>query len=296
MNAPRYQAMIRDARRRPALWRLLLGLLTVTAVLTIWFAALIALHGLVFGVGFQDSGGLLMAGLAPGPGQTALLLGIVGGLGLGSFAAAALWQNRSPRSLIGPGAMTLRHAALAGLTTFTILIFLTLASLPLSPPPVPNLGTANWLVWLPVGLLALIVQTGGEEIFFRGYLQSQLAARLGNTGLAALLSALVFGLAHYVPTQPAASMLGYVLIAVLFGLLAADLTIRTGSIGAAWGFHFANNALAVLVISPGGSITGLARWQSPSAFDAGGIPPLYMVFEVFLLVAIWVSIRRVLRV
>jgi uncharacterized protein len=46
--------------------------------------------------------------------------------------------------------------------------------------------------------------------------------------------------------------------AATFGLIAADLTARTGSIGAAWGFHFANNTMAITILATDGTITGLS--------------------------------------
>ena len=41
----------------------------------------------------------------------------------------------------------------------------------------PGVPFATWLVFLIPMLLGLLVQTGAEEIVFRGYLQQQLAAR-----------------------------------------------------------------------------------------------------------------------
>ena len=221
---------------------------------------------------------------------------IVAGLGLGTFAAAGVWHRRSPRSLIGPGARTLRHGTIAAAVTFGFLGVLSLATLPLSDWPLRNQPLTTWLAWLPLGILALIFQTGAEEILFRGYLQSQLAARFRNISVAIVVPSILFGFAHYVPVFPTLAALTYVLIAALFGVLAADLTIRTGSIGAAWGFHFANNALAVLVVAPSGSITGLALWRTAEEFGPESFTSPLVTIEVLVLLASWALIRRALRV
>lgn len=296
MNLSRYTPMIEDARRRPALWRLLLGLGTVFSVLVLWFAALIAFRALTTGAQFVDAGAELITLGADHPGQALLFLMIVAGLGLGTCAAAAVWQRRSPRSLIGPGARTLRQGFIAAAVTFGFLGALSLVSLPLSELPIRNQPLHTWLAWLPLGVLALIFQTGSEEILFRGYLQSQFAARFRSLAVAIAVPSVMFGFAHFVPVFPTLAAMTYVLIAALFGVLAADLTIRTGSIGAAWGFHFANNALAILFVAPSGSITGLALWRTAEEFGPETFASPLATLEVLVLLASWFLIRRALRV
>ena len=296
MTLSRYTPMIEAARRRPALWRLALGLGTVFSTFALWVAALIALRALTSGAHFVDAGADLVALGATRPAQAALYLMIVAGLGLGTFVAAGVWQRRSPRSLIGPGVRTLRHATIAAAVTLGFLGVLSLATLPLSEWPLRNQPLTTWLAWLPLGILALVFQTGAEEILFRGYLQSQLAARFRKIAVAIVVPSVMFGFAHFVPVFPTLAALTYVMIAALFGVLAADLTIRTGSIGAAWGFHFANNALAVLVVAPSGSITGLALWRTAEEFGPETFTSPLVTIEVLVLLASWALIRRALRV
>ena len=296
MNLSRYSPMIEDAARHPALWRLLLGFLTVFVVLAVWVAAIIALRAVALGTWFAEAGADILVLGAGTPAQATLYLIVVAGLGAGACVAAAFWQKRTPRSLVGPGARTLRHAVIAAATTFAILGCLSLLTLPFSEPVERNQPFTTWLAWLPVGILALILQTGGEEVFFRGYLQSQLAARFRGHSLAVVAPALLFGFAHYVPSFPLIAALTYVLIATMFGILAADLTIRTGSLGAAWGFHLANNALAVLIIAPTGSVTGLALWRTGTEFGPEALTSPLATAEILVLLATWFLIRRVLRV
>lgn len=288
--------MIDDASRRPAPWRLALGFVTALAVFMLWTSALIGMRAIMLGSSYVDAAADFFSLGAGTEVQAVLYLLAVAGLGLGGVVAAALWHGRSPRSLIGPGSRTLRHMVAAGTAAFGFLALLALLTLPLSDPIIPNRPLGPWLLWLPLGLAALILQTGGEELFFRGYLQSQLAARFRNPLLPVLLPSVLFGLAHYVPGFPPIAALTYVLIATMFGVLAADLTSRTGSLGAAWGFHLANNALSILVVAPGGSVTGLALWRTGTDFGPESLSSPLATVEILVLLATWFLIRRILRV
>ena len=292
----RWHPMLDDARRAPAFWRLILGIATVFAVMSLWIFGLFALRSVLPFDGDGMSGGRVYGLNAQTPLDATLYLLFVAGLGFGTLCAAWVWQRRTPRSLIGRGARTLRHAVIAAMVAFGVLGLLSLLALPFTEVPVRNLNLSAWLIWLPVGLVALILQTGGEEVFFRGYLQSQLAARFGSTTLAVLAPSILFGFAHYVPFIPTEAALIYVAIAALFGVLAADLTIRTGSLVAAWGFHLANNTLAVLFIAPSGTVTGLALWRTGYDLTAYLEISPAIAFEVLVILGTWFLIRRALHV
>ena len=60
------------------------------------------------------------------------------------------------------------------------LVLLWLVLLPLSTMDATvttNLSLGQQLPWLPAALLGMVIQTGTEELIFRGYLQQSLAAR-----------------------------------------------------------------------------------------------------------------------
>ena len=81
----------------------------------------------------------------------------------------------------------------------------------------------------------------------------------------------------------------------IFGLCAADLTARTGSIAAAWGFHFANNRVALLAISLPGSISGLALYLTPfRAEDTEVVMPMILL-DIPVTILIWAVLRRALQ-
>jgi hypothetical protein len=122
---------------------------------------------------------------------------------------------------------------------------------------VPNLPVSIWALLLPLTLLGLVVQTGAEEVLFRGYMQSQLAARFRSP--IAWLRDPKPAVRDRALRSHAAGDNAWLVVGVGRDVRssAADLTARTGSIGAAWGFHFANNTVAIAILSTGGTITGL---------------------------------------
>lgn len=292
MSSPLDGPMIADARRAPQIWLLAIGIIAVFVFLAFWTLAMVASLAWMLDGSMPDAAYEMFGTSPPRPAQTIYHLVLIAGLGSGTIIAARLFQRRSPASLTGPPAKTLRHLVLSALTAFAVLGILSSFALPLYGMPLPNLALATWVLWLPFGLLALTLQTGAEELFFRGYLQSQLAARFGSPMAAVVLPSVLFGLIHYIPALPAIAALTYILIATMFGILAADLTLRTGSLGAAWGFHLGNNTLTILIVAPGEAISGLALWKSSNDTLTQPIVTL----EILMLLATWWAIRRVLQV
>lgn len=294
MSYAPYTPMIEAARHRPALWRLVAGAVTAILLTFLWAGAAILAVALVEGEGLASAMRLMFGGAADVPSRSILYLVLVGGLAFATLAAAALWQGRSRQSLIGRGPRVLRHFAIAAGITLLVasVLFLARSLAQGETGVVRNLDLSTWLFWLPFALVALVMQTGAEELFFRGYLQSQLAARFRSPILWLVLPALLFGFAHFAPGLPGGNAWLYVGFAALFGLLAGDLTARTGSLGAAWGWHFGNNALAVLVVATEGSVTGLGFWRTnESLLEPITLSP-FMLFDVLILLGVWYAIRR----
>lgn len=286
MSYARFRPMIESASARPALWRVIAGLCTVLAITVFWALGLFLLVAALTG---GAASGLF--GAADSPLATLVFLLLIVGLGLGTWVAGRLWQGRSLGDLIGRGARTLRDFVLTALVTWAIAGALWALTLPFSDPLEQNLPFQQWLSWLPVALIAILLQTGSEEVLFRGYLQSQLAARFSATWVWLLVPSLLFGALHYLPGETMGPGLIYVASTTLFGVIAADLTARSGSIGAAWGLHFANNCLAILIIVYVGAASGLGLYSAGTIEDALSLSPLLIV-DVLVLVLLWLVIRR----
>ncbi len=260
MNYTAHDAFIAPARANSQLWRLAVGLLLISAVTVGWAVLLFMTLYLTAGV---DGGPEWINRLstADTPTSALLVLTMLWGLALGATLTVALVHRRKPRTLLGSRRFLKRHFVIAA----AICLGIALISLfiPIGPDLEPGLDSSIWLTFLPLALLVILGQTGAEELLFRGYLQQQLAARFRSPILWMVFPSLAFGLLHYDPTvEPVVTAL-IIIATTLFGLFAADLTARTGSIGAAWGFHFANNVVAILFISTGDSLSGLSLYQMP---------------------------------
>lgn len=290
MGSPEFEAMVRPARLYPELWRLLVG------ILVIMFCYLGGLALMLVGV-FAAIGPLEYFGWIQGlatpdrPAQTLALLGTFAGLLVGVFLAA-LVHFRGPGTLFGPRDETLRGFLVTLLVTAPLYGLLIGAGAWIEPP-VPNLPWETWLRLLPAALVLLLVQISAEELIFRGYLQQQLAARFAARWVWMGIPSVIFGLLHWNPEAGASAWL-IVATTFVFGLVLADLTARTGSLGAALGLHFVNNVAGLLVISISGTITGLALWVTPFGLEEGArlIPSLG--FNIVFILVVWRVLVRVL--
>lgn len=293
MSYTQFAPMIAAAQHRPALWRLFLGVITVVVVTFIWFAGLIFVASRLLDLPNIDAVLQLAVFNTHLPESVILNLFLIAGLGLGSFVAV-LWHKRRPASLFGQGGKTLRHFTIAAGLTFAAMFILQGAALLFLDAPTINLIPSTWLKWLPLALFAILLQTGAEEILFRGYLQSQLAARFKSPIWWLFIPSILFAALHLTP-EYSTSVAIYILLGTFtFGLIAADLTARTGTLGAAWGFHFANNTIAILLISSQSTLSGLSLLQSSTLLDTlTGFSPLFLV-DIFAIVLIWKLIRRTL--
>ncbi len=81
-----------------------------------------------------------------------------------------------------------------------------------------------------------------EELFFRGYVQQRLVARLGAAG-GIVIASVLFALAHFDPHHSA--------FALAFGLFIGYVVLITGSIWPGILAHAVNNGLSVLVVALG---------------------------------------------
>lgn len=193
--------------------------------------------------------------------------------GLGLVGLLHVLHRRGFWSLVGD-----RGAAWANLRQVVWAVGLVLLLIELVPPAalvddtvvMRDLGA--WVLLLPVGLLALLVQVGTEELFFRGYLQQQLACLSQSRWVWMVFPSVLFGAPHYWNGNGPADGVIWAVWAGLLGLACADLTARTGNLGAAIGLHLANNAFALLLYAVADwPASGLALfvypYEDPAAFD-----------------------------
>lgn len=287
MQYSAHDAYIAPARARPEIWRILVGFLLIIAV---YFGFILALFLVLALIAGPDGAEIWMARMveATGPTGTLLLLATFVGMAAGPIVAALVLHKRGALTLLGPIPRTLRHFLVA--TGICALIYAAAFQLPSDIQPVEALSWRLWLSFLPLALVAVLVQTGAEEILFRGYLQQQLAARFRSPLVWMLLPSVLFALAHYQPDVMGGNAWLVVGAVGLFAVLAADLTAKTGSLGAAWGFHFANNVSAILVVSIDGPLSGLALYTLPITGDDPALAS-DLLLGMGLTLGTWLAIR-----
>jgi membrane protease YdiL (CAAX protease family) len=284
---------IAPARLRPQLWRLLLGVGLILVIYLAWMAA--TGFAVTYAVGFDNAARVMgQVGVGSTPVSILVLLTTFAGLVLGTFAAVRWIHKRSVASLFGPRDVLLRDFAVA-LGLFMAISAPGVVWVVASGTVSPGLSWQVWAVFAVPVLLGLILQTGAEEVVFRGYLQQQLAARFVARWVSFVIPSILFGLLHYAPAEMGQGAWLLVGLTGFFGLLMADLTARSGSLGLAWGLHFGNNTLAILVFTTGEALDGVALFRLPySLTDPSSVMGL-LVADVIGLLILWAILRRWLR-
>lgn len=144
--------------------------------------------------------------------------------------------------------------------------------------------TFNWSalsVYLPVAILLVPLQVLAEEAVFRGYLLQMISFFSRRLWLRILVPAIPFALLHNgnAEVQNAPVMaLGYFIILSLY---LTWLSLRTGGIAAAVGFHLAMNVFAMFVLT-----SSLSAYLSPTLFyidaPSAGVFPVEIIIVIAL--------------
>lgn len=288
-----FDRFVAPARLRPQLWRLIAGLGLVMLIYIGWMALMAGIIWLAQG-GTELDQALASIGTGSTAGSLILLLLTFAGMALGTFAATRWLHNRPIATLFGPRPVVLRDFAL-GFAIFTAFALPGIVFFFFTLDMTPNAPWGIWLMFLPLAIAGLLIQTGAEELVFRGYMQQQLAARFASRWVWMVLPSVIFGLVHYAPDEMGDSVWLLVFVTGFFGLIMADLTARSGSLGLAWGLHFANNLFAILLFTTGEALDGLALYRLPfSASDTETIAPL-LALDVFGMILVWLACRYALR-
>jgi membrane protease YdiL (CAAX protease family) len=292
MQYAAHASFVAPARIRPEIWRLFVGLFLTALV---YVLGIVAIFGIVAAWSGLDGAQSWLQELTGGAGPTGtvLLLATFAGMAVGPMLAVRFLHRRPVASLFGPIPVLLRQFLLT--LAICVVVFAVTALIPTPAlTPLPNTELSLWISFLPLALVGVVIQTGAEEVLFRGYLQQQLAARFSSPVIWMVLPSALFAALHYQPEVMGDNtwlMMGAVFV---FALLAADLTAVTGTIGAAWAMHFVNNALAILVMATDGPLSGLALYIAPISPASPDIRPLFYL-DIATTVALWAVIRLILR-
>ena len=287
MSYKLHENLVNPARQKSGIFRLLLGLVILTLVYLVLLTALLFALKLTMGGVWVSN---LRSGVVTSPGQTLTLLGSFSTMAIAVGAVVLILHHRSPTTLLGG----LRPAfdqfcqSIRGLIPYLIIVILLVFS---SQDMQPHLAIGTWLTLLPITLVLLMVQVGAEELVFRGYLQSQLAALNAPTFVWILLPSVAFGLLHYDPTTTGDLAPWIVLWAIFFGVAAADLTARYGTLGPAIAMHFVNNFAAITLMGVKDNLGGLNLYVYPFSISNTSKFTEMLPLETFALGLAYLSIR-----
>ncbi|SHG89832.1 CPBP family intramembrane glutamic endopeptidase [Cognatishimia maritima] len=286
-----HQTLVAPAKASAGLFRLVAGLILL-------LISVIALNFSLVGV-LQSSADWerLQYELMVGNSPRAMLIMLFSFV----MAAASLWvvvrllHRRAFLSLVGPLGATVSDF----FRVFRLLIVLSAVLLVLPSTPEQSPGThmrfAEWLPWVLPALLAIFIQVSTEEVIFRGYFQSQLAARFAQPWVWIVVPSVIFGLLHYSPEAYGENAMLIALWAVAFGCVAADITARSGNLGPAIALHFVNNVLAIMIVALRDHWDGLALLNMPYGPQDTDLVRATLLIEGPVLLCFWLTARIAIR-
>ena len=291
-----FRLMTEPAKDNAEVWRLGLGIISIIVSFVVMSTGLSVLLFQFWTHGDQaiDLASTVVSGSTPA--GVLIAMGSIGILSVSAYLVTEFIHNRSGLTLFGPVSLATTQArqVLPGLfAILAIALVLTLIVLP--GPLLPNLTMARWLVLLPLTIAVLLLQTASEEILFRGYLQSQLGGMTSNPMIWMLLPSVVFASLHWAPGTFGENAIWPVLFAGLMGLLAADLTARSGTLGPAIALHFVNNFGAIALVAPQEELSGLALWTFPFGPSDEAAMLALLPMDMIMIIAFWLVCRVAMR-
>lgn len=295
LNYAAHDAYVAPARAKAHVWRIPFGIVLVAAFfLTLSqmvFGTVLNLLGPEFASEIESDGPM-----GETPGTVLFFLMQLGLLGVAAAMVCVVLHSRRPMTLIGaPGLAVRQFGAVSFLLILVIVALVVLPPYNVGGPLERNMALGRWLLLLPFGLVAVLVQVSAEEVLFRGYLQQQIAARFSSPFVWMFIPSALFGALHYVPESAGSNAFTIALLAGVFGLITADLTARSGTLGPAIAVHFFNNVQAILLASPRGEMSGLALFVMPFGMGDEAQMAALMPVDLGWMIVAWLAARLALR-
>ena len=286
-RTPQFHRFIKPVKGSLQLWRLMASL---TICIAIWVIFTKTIKILFFSH-------LENSALATGNSPAGMIYILSSFLGL-MFALllVARLHNRSFKSFFGSSCGFINYFAYSFLycviycSIFTVTITMITGNI-----VTQNLSVSNWSMYLIIALPLLFIQVTAEELFFRGYLVQQLATRYNSTLIWMVLPSIGFGLAHYDPQNYGKASLLIVGILTVYGVVAIDLTRRTGNIAAAIGIHLSNNIFTILILGNTSKFSGLSLFIVPTFLENEENLKVILISEFLFIILVWYTLVRSFR-
>ncbi len=289
-----HEGFVAPAKRHAEMWRFAVGIVTATFVYIVFNQVFFqAIHGFALRAHPQ-----LLNDIATGrtPLAMYLLLFSFVFMIVGVGVSVRFLHHRSVMTLLGSLALLLRDFRAVSLTVIGVMaVVFVLPPWGMGGDFIPNMGLAKWLVLLVPSLAFVLVQVSAEEVVFRGYVQQQLAARFQSPLIWMVLPSVLFALGHYLPDRAGENALLIAIWAGVFGILMADLTARSGSLGPAIAVHFWNNVSAMMIISLPDELSGLALYLTPFGMEDTAMLRAWLPVDFAMMLVLWLAARLAIR-
>jgi hypothetical protein len=183
-----------------------------------------------------------------------------------------------------------------------LIVTLTLIGYYMEPEEVTvQFDPGNFFLLLVVSVIFMPIQTGTEELIFRGYLVQGLSLVFKNGLIPIIITSLLFGLVHM--DNPEARAHGWMIMLpyyVLFGFFFGMLTLLDEGLELAIGIHLAHNLISsLLVTSPNGVIKTDAIFMVKSEDPGSELLSLLILasitFTIFWLRYRWKNFNLILK-
>lgn len=176
---------------------------------------------------------------------------------IGFFVSIRLIHHKSLTSILtGYQKFRFNRFAFAFSIWAILLIISVILNYLVSPDAlVINFNLQGFVISAVIMIVLMPIQTGIEEIVFRGYLIQGLSQVLKTGIVPLLITSLLFGLAHM--SNPEVKEFGWPIMLtyyVCFALFMGCLTLLDEGLELAFGIHFANNIISSFLISSPNSV------------------------------------------
>lgn len=155
-----------------------------------------------------------------------------------------------------------------------------------------NFNFGGFLVSLVLMIVFMPIQTGLEEVVFRGYLLQGLSQVFKNGIVPLVITSTLFGLAHM--SNPEVSAYGWPIMLtyfIAFALFMGSLTLLDEGLELAFGIHFANNIISsVLVNEPNSVIKTYSIFEAKTSNPYAEIV-LWLCMAIVTFVIFWIKYR-----
>ncbi len=155
-----------------------------------------------------------------------------------------------------------------------------------------NFDTIGFTISLLMMAALMPIQTGFEELFFRGYLVQGLSQVFKNGIVPVIFTSLLFGAAHL--SNPEVKEYGWLLMMsyyTLFALFMGCITLLDEGLELAFGIHLANNLVSSIMVNSSDSVLKTYSIFESNSSDAGSELLLWTVMASVTLFIFWRKYR-----